>query len=103
MNCTYNIGETDISISKHAYCRLKERNGWNKKASDRMLQKIYKEGLRPDEVKGYLKGWVNKKRESFENTREFVLFGEKLYVFLNGRMLTVLPIPSRRRLLGDIA
>ncbi len=32
------LGEKQIVISKHAYSRMKERNGWNKKAAKRMIE-----------------------------------------------------------------
>lgn len=92
---------TELSISKHAYGRLKERNGWSKKAANRMLQKIYADGIRPEEVKGYLKGWINRKADMFDDDREFVLFGEKLYIFYEGMMITVLPVPTRSYLIRE--
>lgn len=92
--------EETISISKHAYERLKERNGWNRKASDRMVGRVYSDGLRPEQVKGYLKGWVNKKNE-YSADKEFVLFGEKLYIFQDRTMLTVLPVPTKGFLLRE--
>ena len=70
----------ELVISKHGYARLKERNGWSKKAATRMIHKVYEEGLRPTQVKGYLKGWINSKAEYCKDDKEFVLFGEKLYV-----------------------
>lgn len=85
----------DIVISKHAYTRMKERNGWSKKTSTRMIQKIYSDGLRPNQVKGYLKGWVNGKADYTREDSELILFGEKLYIFNGNTMLTVLPVPSR--------
>lgn len=89
----------NLCISRHAYDRLKERNGWNKKAANRMLYRIYEDGIRPENVKGYLKGWVNRKAEMYNDGREFVLFGEKLYVFCEGMMLTVIPVPTRSYLI----
>lgn len=90
-----------ISISKHGYMRLKERNGWSKKAADRMIFKVYTEGLRPEDVKGYLKGWINRKCEYDKENKEFVLFGEKLYIFDERMMITVLPVPSRAYLINN--
>ena len=91
--------ERDITVTRHAYLRMKERNGWNKKASERMAARIYLEGLRPEQVKGYLKGWINKKYSKNNQGNEFVLFGEMLYIFHGRTMLTVLPTPPRGILL----
>lgn len=103
MNNLYELNSNEstmeLSISKHAYSRMKERNGWSKKAADRMLRKVYFEGIRPNEVKGYLKRWINNKAEYGVEDREYVLYGEKLYVFNEGMMVTVLPTPTRGYLL----
>ena len=85
----------ELVITKHAYTRMKERNGWNKKAVTRMVSKIYNDGMRPDQVKGYLKGWVNAKYEYSNEGDEYILFGDKLYIFNGMTMLTVLPTPTR--------
>lgn len=86
---------SEVVITKHAYSRLKERNGWSKKASDCMIPKVYVNGLRPEQVKGYLKNWVITKYEYSNERDEYVLFGDKLYIFNNKTMLTVLPTPAR--------
>ena len=85
----------ELVITKHAYTRMKERNGWNKKAATRMVSRIYSDGVRPEQVKGYLKKWVNTKYEYRNDGDEYVLFGNKLYIFNGMTMLTVLPIPTR--------
>ena len=85
----------ELVITKHAYTRMKERNGWNKKAATRMVSRIYSDGVRPEQVKGYLKGWVNTKYEYRNDGDEYVLFGDKLYIFNGTTMLTVLPTPTR--------
>lgn len=36
----------ELVITKHAYTRMKERNGWNKKAATRMISHIYSDGIR---------------------------------------------------------
>ncbi len=90
-----------IVISEHAYVRLKERNGWNRKAATRMIDKVYRRGLRPKQIKGYLKYWINRKAEYGVEGSEYVLFGEKLYIFMGNVMVTVIPIPSRSYLLRE--
>ena len=85
----------ELVITKHAYTRMKERNGWNKKAATHMVSRIYSDGVRPEQVKGYLKKWVNTKYEYRNDGDEYVLFGNKLYIFNGMTMLTVLPIPTR--------
>lgn len=93
--------EENLVISEHGYARLKQRNGWSRKASARMIGKVYQNGLRPDQVKGYLKNWINNKADYGKAGNEFVLFGEKLYIFNGNTMITVLPTPSKSYLLKE--
>lgn len=44
----------DIVITDHAYDRMKERLGWNKKAGARMAQKAYTDGTTHGETRGSL-------------------------------------------------
>lgn len=90
-----------IFISEHAYMRLKERNGWSRKAASRMIDRVYQNGLRPDQVKGYLKCWINNKADYGTEGSEIVLFGEKLYIFNGNTMVTVIPTPSKSYLLRE--
>ena len=85
----------EIVVTKHAYLRMKERNGWNKKAAMRMALRVYNDGIRHDKIKGYLKNWVNTKYEYRNAGDEYILYGDKLYIFNNRTMLTVLPTPNR--------
>lgn len=89
------VFEEDIIITKHAYTRMKERNGWNKKTATRMVRRVYSDGTRHDQVKGYLKKWLKTKYEYSNDGDEYILYGEKLYIFNGIKMLTVLPTPTR--------
>ena len=105
MDMIYGLIESEtqgLIISKHAYARMKERNGWGRKAAERMVQRVYREGLRPEQIKGYLKGWINKKYGYSNNGDEYVLYGEMLYIFNGRTMLTVIPTPSRSYLIREV-
>ena len=98
MRFEYDVNE--VVISKHAYERLKERNGWNKKTAERMLSKICIDGKQPEEIKGYLKIWVNKKRTNKLGVATgFILYGNMLYIFRDNLMVTVIAAPSRTTVL----
>lgn len=88
-----------INISEHAFMRMKKRNGWSRKAATRMIDKVYRNGLRPKQVKGYLKWWINDRANEELEGSELVLFGEKLYIFRGHTMVTVLPTPTKSCLL----
>lgn len=96
-----NSQNDSILITKHAYSRLKKRNGWSRRTAERMIPRIYSDGLRPSQVKGYLKTWINTKYDYSNDGDEYILFGEKLYIFNGMAMLTVLPVPSRSNLIRE--
>lgn len=84
-----------IKITDHAYCRMKQRNGWSRKTSDRMVARVYDKGRRPEQIKGYLKAWVRSKVDEDTYGNDFVLYGQTVYVFREKALVTVLHIPSR--------
>ncbi len=92
----------EIEITKHAYLRMKQRNGWSKKTANRMVSRIYNSGKRPEEVKGYLRAWINTKVDENAAEKDFVLYGQQLYIFIDNAMITVLPTPSKEYVLENI-
>lgn len=82
-----------IKITDHGYTRLKQRNGWGKKTADRMVHKVYREGLRYKDIKGYVKIWLKKRHNSEES--DCVVYGKNLYVFKDGNLVTTFHVPSR--------
>lgn len=76
-----------VYVSRHAFQRMKERNGWNKKTSIRMAKKIYNNGLNPDEVHGVYRPWVMNRLKK-EPSATLKLYGQNLYVFDNQILIT---------------
>ena len=90
VNRDKSLGEDCIFISRHGFERMRERNGWNKKTAIRMVKKVFDEGLAPDEVKGEFRPWVRHRAEKHpEGILKF--YGQSLYIFENGILVTVLP------------
>lgn len=78
-----------VFISRHAFDRMKERNGWNKKTALRMTKKVYDNGLAPSQVKGEYRAWALHRAAKYpESTMKF--YGQNLYVFQNNVLVTVL-------------
>ena len=88
------VQEDAIFISQHAYKRMKERLGWNKKTSERMMKKVYDTGKRDNDLKGYLAVWL-KKKHMFMDNDDVVIFGEHIFLFRNRVLVTVLHSPGR--------
>ncbi len=93
---------TVVIITYHAYDRLKERNNWNKKTADRMVKVIYQSGKREEDIKGYLKHYMEHKKREGSNV-EFVLYGKDFYLFDGNVLVTVYSIPTRQTAYKAIA
>lgn len=78
-----------VFISRHAFDRMRERNGWNKKTAMRMTKKIYDNGLDPDEVKGEYRPWARYRAQTHPDCM-LKFYGQSLYVFQNNILITVL-------------
>lgn len=70
-----------MQVSKHAEQRLKERNGFNKKACERMAQKAWDEGISHSQTKGNLKKWVDGLYFREKRANNIRLYGDKAYIF----------------------
>lgn len=92
----------NIAFTEHAKDRLKERNGWSKKASERMMKKILEDGEDMEVKKGYLGNWARAKKKENEN-HTFVLYGTQVYIFDENTLITVFPTPSRQQALKRAA
>lgn len=84
----------EIVITDHAYSRLKERNGWSKKSSDRMIQRVYEKGLRASQAKGYAKKYMQFRQEEHPEDEQ-ILYGETLYVFNKNILITAFGIQQK--------
>ena len=84
-----------VYMSDHAMNRLKQRNGWNRTTSLRMVQRIYDEGIAPEDVKGYLAKWVKNKNSEINPGDCLRLYGDVLYVFHRNTLITAYQAPKR--------
>ena len=87
--------EDAIYISEHSFKRLKERVGWNRKTAKRMMKRVYEQGIRPDDLKGYQSIWISQRADKFRDFDEIVLYGMHAYLFRERVLITVFHIPSR--------
>ena len=82
-------------VTRHAYKRLKERSGLNKKSVTRIAEKAFQEGIRHCEVKGNLKKWMSNVYLRNSNANNLRICGDKLFVFAGDTLITVLQVPSK--------
>lgn len=89
----------ELIISEHAYKRIRQRNGWNRKTTDRMIKRIYLNGLRIDEIKGYAKKWFSHKQSNRSLEGEYILYGDHVYIFNGNVLITSYQLPCREQVM----
>lgn len=84
-----------MQISNHAYKRLHERSGLNRKASARLAERVLERGYRTYQLHGRLGKWV-KERSEKDTCCDCIVYGDKLFIFKGKRtvLVTVIQIPS---------
>ena len=90
-----------VYISEHAFKRIKQRVGWNRKTALRMIERVYSKGLKGNQLKGYPSIWISQRPEKFADFEEIILYGNHLYLFSNKVLVTVYHIPSRETCLKE--
>ena len=86
--------ENDIVyISEHAMQRLKERNGWNKKTSLRMMKKVFDNGVRMDNLSKNVKKWLLDQLEEAGKGYYYIVYGQFAYLFNYNTLVTLIHIP----------
>jgi len=86
-----------VEVTKHAEERLIERCGLNKKSVQRMSDKAFNDGIRHGQTKGNLKKWVDGLYFTNKTANNIRLYGDKAFIFMNERLITVIQIPSNLR------
>lgn len=81
-----------IYISDHAMTRMKERCGWNRKASIRMMQKILLLGKNSKEIVGRRKLWL--KERALDEHDSCIVYGDMAYIFRKNVLVTAMHTPS---------
>lgn len=89
----------NILITKHAQDRIKERCGFNRKAAQRMADKVYQEGIRISSTKGEVGDWALSRHINHPDS-EIAIYGDKAWVYAPHHMedttalVTVIQIPT---------
>ena len=88
-----------VYISRHAFKRMKERNGWNRKASMRMVEKVVESGMRERDMEYKIRQWVkikNAMRKKPDTDCEIILYGSYIYIFSksDNTLLTSYSVPN---------
>lgn len=72
-----------IHISEHAFERMNERSGINKKAARRLAEKAYELGVRHNETSGRLQKYITSKSMAYRKKGTCIrIYGEYVYCFV---------------------
>lgn len=83
-----------VIITNHAKQRVKERIGLKKKQSNSIAEKALKYGICHKESKGRLKRYFNKLFASHRNVNNIRIYNEKVFIFNNNILITVMDLPN---------
>lgn len=82
-----------VHVTRHAKKRLKERSGLQKGSMARISEKAFIQGINYRDTKGRLRKWIAK--VDFDGgTKMTKLYGDKLYLFDDNRLVTILQVPA---------
>ena len=92
--------EETIYISKHAFQRMKERQGWSKSTAARMIKKVFDSGIASDRINGYRSLWI-KLKDNYHSKSDhtYILYGDYIYIFIKSILVTVEHIPPKLSIL----
>jgi len=75
--------EVNLRISKHAYDRMKERLGMNKKAAQRIAQRALLSGIGSEETSGCLQRYIEARTQAhMRQGTKILIYGEAVYCFV---------------------
>lgn len=81
-------------ITRHGKRRMYDRAGITKGNAEKMAKRIMKNGFAHTETAGNLKGFIGHCWDKHHNSNNMRVYGDKLYVYTNDRLITVLNIPQ---------
>ena len=89
-----------IRVSDHAYKRMRQRAGWNKKTADRMLSRVFANGTELiSDGKGYKALWA---RQYEDRDDKVILYGEHVFIVNNTTLVTVEHLPGKKNVLDSL-
>lgn len=86
-----------VILTAHAQQRLKERCGLQKKSKERIAAKVFEKGLSIEETNGSIRKWMTMVFYNNTNVNNIRLYGDKIYLFADQTLITVLFVPKHLR------
>lgn len=85
----------EIKVTKHAYKRARQRLKWKRDTLDRMMGKVFVEGLKPSAFSGVFGRYIRKKLNKGGVANHLMIHGEVLFFFKDSVLITVYKVPSK--------
>lgn len=76
-------------VTQHAYDRAKERFKWKPKVLDRMVVKVFEEGIHHKDTKGTLMRHITNLRKKYPFCNNVRIYGEDIYFFSGHTLITL--------------
>lgn len=96
--------DNNIIITDHAFDRLKERSGLNKKAAVKLAEKAYNKGIKHSDTSGTLYRYVSSVAGDSHKGATIRLYGDKVFIFNRNnknenkerviKLITVMQMPN---------
>lgn len=91
-----------VKVTQHAYDRFKQRLGLNRKAADRMAEKVYVEGVRHSDTDGKLFKYIATiTHKGMIKGDDIRLYGDVVYCFVRQggqiKLCTLYQMPKKYR------
>jgi chromatin remodeling complex protein RSC6 len=86
-----------IDVTNHGRRRIKERCGIKAKGTGRLAKIAFSKGLSRSDVSGSLYKYIDYLYHYNEQANNIRLYGDKVYIFCNEVLVTVLDTPKKYR------
>ena len=83
-----------MTLTKHGTMRMRQRIGITKKATQRIAERAFEKGLSRNDAKGAVRKWMDETYSTHETGNNMRIYGDKLFIFNNETLITVLQVPS---------
>jgi hypothetical protein len=89
-----NNNQPKYYATHHACQRAKERLNWTPKTLNRMLPRIFTQGLCIENTKGTLRRYLSNRLKDAPEGTKLRVYGEYLYIFREHGLITLFPLHS---------
>lgn len=85
----------EITVTKHAYEKAKERLSWKKATTERMAEKAFNEGISHKDIKGSLNRYITREYFKYRKGNNIKIYAEHVFIFVGKKLVTVFRIPHK--------